>query len=262
MGVAIVVDGVDWSAKAVAQVTIVEDDSDIPAEVVAMYNAYIAKAGRAENIYLKRLLNDLHKNGLLSKCTELFYLASIENNIEHIKYNVINLSALTGSGTPIISSNGLGSNSSYSFTPAGNVLTGRGALVVSVISTQGTTNNIDWGRDTTGASFFSSKGYGSGVIFQFSNTALVTTSDDSLAPDGVYSIYIKDASSLYKHEGYSKSINAAAHTGTWTPLVLKYPTVAGFSTAIHKVYATFNNDLTEVEVSLIHSIFRNYKNLL
>ncbi|MFR9164991.1 MAG: hypothetical protein ACLVKO_01735 [Dysgonomonas sp.] len=69
---------------------------------------------------------------------------------------------------------------------------------------------------------------------------------------------------LYKHNTTDLTKTIAASTATAAnPQLLNYTsTVDSPTNGTHKMYATFNNDLTTDEVTQIQTIFEKYKDLI
>ncbi|MBF0648047.1 hypothetical protein IR083_04385 [Dysgonomonas sp. GY75] len=272
MGVAIVVPEVDWSDKSVAQVTIVGGevpDPTIPAEVRIMYTSYLSKTGRATNDNLLNMLAELYAASVLSKSTGLFYLASPENNLEHVKYSIINLRALTVNNTPLVTATGTGGTTKAGdFTDTGGYnLSAKGLLVVFMLSAAPTGTGIDWGADANKVCAFVSNGrdgnYISNTIMVWSDGTAISTTEDATEKKGVYSYYVKGTSARFKHNtvDLTKTLTASS-TNPWNPKLLTYGSVNNRTTAVHKMYATFNNDMTVDEINAIHGIFEKYKDLI
>jgi hypothetical protein len=272
MGLAIVIPEVDWSNKSVAQVTIVGGevpDPTIPAEVRIMYTSYLSKTGRPTHDNLLNMLADLYNASVLSKCTGLFYLASFANNLEHVKYSIINLRALTVNGTPLVTSTGTGgSGKAGDFTDTGGYnLSAKGLLVVFMLSAAPTGNGIDWGADANKVCAFTSNGgdgnYINSSIIKWSDSVAISTTEDATEKKGVYSYYVKGTSARFKHNtvDLTKTVTASS-TNPWNPKLLNYASANNRTSAVHKMYATFNNDMTVDEINAIHGIFEKYKDLV
>lgn len=203
MGVAIVVNDVDWTASAVTTVTLKESGGGGTGPVTAikaMYLAYLEKSGRAENLSLLAMMTDLYKAQLLQKCTGLFYLASDTNNLEHIKYSIIDLRALTvGTGTPIVSSSGVKANGGRGFNDPGRYdINTKGFAAVFMISEAATGKGFDWGGDlgkSNNATYFSSGGgytggtTGNTATVMWASKVVFNNSEDTQARIGVFTWY-------------------------------------------------------------------------
>lgn len=275
MGKAIVVDGVNWAANSVEKVTLLGGGGGgetPPTNIQEMYNAYLVKSGRSSAASLKSLLTELDDASLLTKCTGLFYLASGENNAERIKYSVTDLRALSvGSGTPIISSTGVKANGGRGFNdPGGYNINARGMAVVFMISETPTGRGFDWGGDlgVSGQATYISSGGGYGAVngtVMWAGGVVIPNADDEQSRKGVFLWYTKGNVGRYKHGIIDKTVTVATHKSTnanpqllnWDGTGLNSP-----STATMKMYATFNNDLSESEVKNIHDIFAKYVDLL
>jgi hypothetical protein len=271
MGIAIVVNDVDWSASAVAKVTInIPDDNMVPD---VMYAAYISKTGRDNNDDLKQMLRELYLVGLLQKCTGLFWLASASNNLEHIKYDVTTLRSLEGMVNITASSAGAKASSGGYMKDSGNYdIANKGILIISVLSTAPTGQGFDWaaamGEPTTSPYCFISYGSAPNVsdsIIRWNGNDSIVKANDLQEKKGVYSWYAKGNQARYIHGSVDKSVATTASpiTNAWFFLLnFERVVINSPSTATMKIYATFNNDLTTDEITQAHLIFDKYKDLI
>ncbi|MFR9164992.1 MAG: hypothetical protein ACLVKO_01740 [Dysgonomonas sp.] len=189
MGVAIVVDDVNWTASAVAQVTLKDSGGgtggSIPAEVKAMYTAYMDKTGRTDNRSLLKMMSELYKAGLLQKCTGLFYLASDSNNLEHIKYSITDLRALGVVNTPSVTAQGVKANGGRLSDTGAYNMSAKGMCLVFMVSGL-SSGGIDWGGDLVDRNVygFASAGtasYFTNTLFRWhgsADTVTVSTTED------------------------------------------------------------------------------------
>lgn len=276
MGVAIIVNDVNWAASAVANVTLKDSEGgpedSIPAEVRAMYTAYIEKSGRAENASLLKMMSELYESGLLQKCTGLFYLASEANNLSHAKYDIVSLREIAPSSGISISIDGAKANGSRGFYDnAGYNMSAKGFCMMFMISVAPTGKGFEWGGQPGNNLVhcfcaFGSAQFVDNTILRWGGTTnnCIIPSEDSQIKDGIFTMYLKGTATRYLHKDVDITKTAYASTQTnVNPYLLNYDSAINSpSTATMKMYATFNNDLTTDEVTQIHSIFDKYRDLL
>lgn len=236
--------------------------------------AYRNKSKRSDiNPWLASLVDELVKLGLDEKCIGLFYLASDEYNINHIRYSVIGSNQLNWETSwPSINNDGITHvNGSELYDNYQYDLHGEG-LTLAFLMTKGATYGYEWGGEseqnhahivcTSGNAPFSQN-----AIFRWNSgnyNPAVLKDEDKQSTTGSYVINIKDYDLYYRHGNVTlnkKNVISRSYA-KFSPALMTYQTLKNPSNGTMKFYATFDGRVTTREADKIHEIFERYKTLL
>lgn len=236
--------------------------------------AYRNKSKRSDiNPWLASLVDELVKLGLDEKCIGLFYLASDEYNINHIRYSVIGSNQLNWETSwPSINNDGITHvNGSELYDNYQYDLHGEG-LTLAFLMTKGATYGYEWGGEseqnhahivcTSGNAPFSQN-----AIFRWNSgnyNPAVLKDEDKQSTTGSYVINIKDYDLYYRHGNVTlnkKNVISRSYA-KFNPALMTYQTLKNPSNGTMKFYATFDGRVTTLEADKIHEIFERYKTLL
>lgn len=253
----------------------------ISLEAVTIYKKYIEKTGdfsnqreaRPNNFALALFINKLVQEGLHNKCTGLFYLASPNNNFEHIKYSIIGDNVIDRySDYPTVRYDGTKIESRadlYDHQIIDGSL-GKDLCLVFMMS-KPSTYGFDWGGEdeVNHVHAFSSAGnadFFEQAIFKWNNgkNAAVSKSEDPQDPVGVYVIHVDGTSLDYRHRAVNLTKYVPRSCAKFCPSLLNYNTIKNPGNGTMKMYATFSSGiegkgLTPSEITKIQQIFTEFE---
>lgn len=254
-------------------------------EAYKIYREYILKTGhtsnqanaRPHNIALAAFIDKLVSEGLHKKCTGLFYLASPENNFEHIKYSIIGENVIDRyTDYPTVLYNGTKIESRADLYDHQEIDGLKNDLCLVFMMSEPSKGGFDWGGEdeVNHIHAFSSAGnadYFENAIFKWnsgSRYSAVAKSEDTQAPIGVYVIHVNGTSLQYHHGAVNLTKQVAQSYAKFCPSLLNYKTIKNPGNGTMKMYATFSNGkigedaLTSTEINKIQQIFTEFEPFL
>ena len=254
-------------------------------EALKIYREYILKTGhtsnqanpRPHNIALAAFIDKLVSEGLHKKCTGLFYLASPENNFEHIKYSIIGENVIDRyTDYPTVLYNGTKIESRADLYDHQEIDGLKNDLCLVFMMSEPSKGGFDWGGEdeVNHIHAFSSAGnadYFEDAIFKWnsgSRYSAVAKSEDTQAPIGVYVIHVNGTSLQYRHGAVNLTKQVAQSYAKFCPSLLNYKTIKNPGNGTMKMYATFSNGkigedaLTSTEINKIQQIFTEFEPFL